>query len=251
MSNGVHRNRPRRGGDLHAAGIDRAASLRAEDAERAGTSTPRSCTTARTTIASRTLSASVLTQRDFDDDRYLSLDLTVDTLTGASPSGAIATGRAADFHQSVGRRRVPDGGRRGTARRYVPRHALCRSTSGWTQPFARLYTLSAGLGFSTEYDYTHLGANLGVTRDFNQRNTTLSAAVAWAQDDIDPVGGAPLAARADAGRRRRLEQGGTDSKDVLDLLLGVTQVHWSARPCCASTTPTATRAAISPIRTRS
>jgi Protein of unknown function (DUF3570) len=38
----------------------------------------------------RDLSASILTRRDFDDDRYLSLDLTVDSLTGASPSGAIA-----------------------------------------------------------------------------------------------------------------------------------------------------------------
>ena len=64
----------------------------------------------------RDLSASILTRRDFDDDRYLSLDLTVDSLTGASPSGAIAHGRAADLYQPVGERRVRDGGRPGSAR---------------------------------------------------------------------------------------------------------------------------------------
>ena len=95
---------------------------------------------------------------------------------------------------------------------------------GWTQPFARLYTMTAGLGFSTEYDYTHVGANLGVTRDFNRRNTTLSAAVAYAQEDIDPVGGTPLplALMQDVGDDS--SKAGTDSKDVLDLLLSVTQV---------------------------
>ena len=49
----------------------------------------------------RDLSASVMTRRDFDDDRYLSLDLSVDSLTGASPSGAIATGAAQTFHSRL------------------------------------------------------------------------------------------------------------------------------------------------------
>jgi hypothetical protein len=171
----------------------------------------------------RDLSASVMTRRDFDDDRYLSLDLSVDSLTGASPSGAIATGDAQTFTSPSGDDTYE------TAAGEVPlddtfldtRYAL---DVGWTQPFARLYTLSAGAGFSTEYDYTHLGANLGVTRDFNKRNTTLSAAVAWAQEDIDPVGGTPLplALMQDVGDES--SKAGTDSKEVLDLLLGVTQV---------------------------
>ena len=96
--------------------------------------------------------------------------------------------------------------------------------ANWTQPLARVYTVSAGLGFSTEYDYRHLGANLSLARDFNKRNTTLSAGVAWSQDDIEPVGGAPipLAQMLDVGDvGNKL---GNDSKDVLDLLLGFTQV---------------------------
>jgi hypothetical protein len=171
----------------------------------------------------RDLSATILTRRDFDDDRYLSLDLTVDSLTGASPSGAIAMDGPQTFTSPSGDDVYE------TAAGQVPlddtfldtRYAL---DVGWTQPFGRLYTITAGLGFSTEYDYTHLGANLGVTRDFNRRNTTLSAAVAYAQEDIDPVGGTPLplALMQDVGDDS--SKAGTDTKDVLDLLLGVTQV---------------------------
>src|SRR5690606_16650467 len=89
---------------------------------------------------------------------------------------------------------------------------------------ARLYTFSAGIGFSTEYDYTHLGANLGLSRDFNKRNTTLSVGLAYSQDDIDPVGGAPipLSQMLDVGDNSN--KLGTDSKNVLDLLVGITQV---------------------------
>jgi len=171
----------------------------------------------------RDLSASILARRDFDDDRYLNLDLTVDSLTGASPSGAIAMDGPQTFTSPSGNDVYQ------TAAGQVPLDDTFLDTRfaldvGWTQPFARLYTMTAGLGFSTEYDYTHLGANLGVTRDFNRRNTTVSAAVAYAQEDIDPVGGTPLplALMQDVGDDS--SKAGTDTKDVLDLLLGVTQV---------------------------
>jgi hypothetical protein len=169
------------------------------------------------------VSASILSRRDFDDDRFLSLDLSVDTLTGASPSGAIATDGPQTFTSPSGDAVYS------TAAGEIPFDDTFLDTRvalnvGWTQPFARLYTLTGGVGFSTEYDYTHAGANLGVTRDFNRRNTTLSAAVAFAQDDIEPVGGTPvpLALMQDVGDDS--SKLGTASKDVLDLLFGVTQV---------------------------
>ncbi len=171
----------------------------------------------------RDFSASVLTRRDFDDDRYLSLDLTVDSLTGASPSGAIASGTPQTFTRPSGDDvyQTPAGEIPLDDSFLDTRYAL---DVGWTQPFARLYTLAAGVGFSTEYDYTHVGANFGVTRDFNRRNTTLSAAVAWAQDDIDPVGGAPLPLAPMRDVEDESSKAASDSKDVLDVLLGLTQV---------------------------
>ena len=177
----------------------------------------------------RDMSAIVMTRRDFDDDRYLSLDLTVDSLTGASPNGAIASDGPQTFTGPSG------GDIYQTPAGEIPLDDSFLDTRvafdvGWTQPFGRLYTLAAGVGYSTEYDYTHLGANLGVTRDFNRRNTTLSAAVAWAQEDIDPVGGAPTPfapmgdVEDESDEGDEAGEGGTQSKDVLDVLLGLTQV---------------------------
>jgi len=169
------------------------------------------------------ISAAVAAKRDFGDERSLSLSLTADTLTGASASGAIALDRVQTFTSPSGKATYS------TPARDVPlddtfhdtRFAL---TAAWTQPLARLYTVSAGLGFSTEYDYRHLGANLSLARDFNKRNTTLSLGLAYSQDDIDPVGGAPvpLSQMLDVGDGSN--KLGSDSKTVLDLLVGFTQV---------------------------
>jgi hypothetical protein len=169
------------------------------------------------------ISAAVSATRDFDDERKLGLSLTADTLTGASASGAIALDGPQTFTSPSGNKTYT------TSPGDIPlddtfldtRFAV---TASWTQPLARLYTLSTGLGFSTEYDYTHLGANVSLARDFNKRNTTVFAGAAWSQDDIDPVGGAPipLSQMLDVGNQAN--KVGTGSKDVLDLLLGVTQV---------------------------
>ena len=99
----------------------------------------------------------------------------------------------------------------------------------WSQPLARLYTVNAGLGFSSEYDYQHIGANFGLTRDFNQRNTTLSVSTGVCPGHGQARRRSAAAAGANGRcRRRRLVPGNradsTDTKNVLDVLLGVTQV---------------------------
>ena len=173
------------------------------------------------------MSVSAHATRDFGDERKLGLDLSVDSLTGASPSGAIATGGAQTFTSPSGRATysTPSG--------EIPLDDTFHDTrvalnGNWSQPFARLYTVDAGLGFSSEFDYQHIGANFGLTRDFNERNTTLSAALAFASDTIKPVGGLhdPLSLMGDAseGDDDDGAGGGTDKKDVLDVLLGFTQV---------------------------
>lgn len=168
-------------------------------------------------------SLNVLASRLFADDRILRIGLAVDSLTGATPSGAVPQGEVQTFTRPSGE------GSYTVAPGEFPlddtfldtRYAL---TAGWQQPLGRLYTGSAGLSFSTEYDYTHLGANFGLARDFNKRNTTVSAGFALARDDFDPVGGAPvpLSAMSDVGDLAN--RSGSQSKDVVDLLLGVTQV---------------------------
>jgi Protein of unknown function (DUF3570) len=169
------------------------------------------------------VSAAIAAKRDFGDEKSLGLTLTADTLTGASASGAIALDSPQTFTSPSGRATYS------TEAGDVPLDDTFKDTrfalnASWSQPLARLYNFSAGLGFSTEYDYQHIGANLGLSRDFNKRNTTVSAGLAWSQDDIDPVGGAPipLSQMLDVGNNSNKLS--SDSKTVVDLLLGVTQV---------------------------
>lgn len=174
------------------------------------------------------LSLSSHALRDFGDDRKLGLDLSVDSLTGASPSGAIAASGAQTFTSPSGRDSyvTPAGEIPLDDTFHDTRFAL---NASWSQPFARLYTANVGLGVSSEYDYQHAGANFGVTRDFNDRNTTMNIAAAFGNDIIKPVGGirAPFSAMGDvvgedASPANRID--GSDSKTVLDLLFGVSQV---------------------------
>jgi hypothetical protein len=168
-------------------------------------------------------SVSINARRDFQDDRFLGLDLSVDTLSGASPNGALAQGGAQTFTSPSGR------GSYSTKAETIPlddtfKDARVAGGISWTQPIARLYTFSAGVGVSSEYDYQHAGANLGLSRDFNQRNTTLSAGLSYSRDKINPVGGTPtpLSQMLDVGDLTN--RSGSRSKDIADALLGVTQV---------------------------
>ena len=168
-------------------------------------------------------SVSAIARRMFVDDRFMTLSLTVDGLTGATPSGAIRQ----DVPQTFTR---PSGNDAYTVPADVlPLDDTFKDTrvaisGGWQQPIGETSLINIGASASKEYDYMHLGVNAKYARDFNQRNTTLSAGIALSMDSLDPVGGAPtpLTPMLDVGdTSNRL---GDQDKDVLDVVLGVTQV---------------------------
>ncbi|MGB5246845.1 MAG: DUF3570 domain-containing protein [Woeseia sp.] len=169
------------------------------------------------------ISVNVLARRNYVDDRSLSLSLAVDSLTGATPSGALPLPVAQTFTSPSGDATytVPAGEHPLDNTFLDTRVAL---SAGWQQPIGRLYTGNAGVSFSKEYDYLHAGVNFGLSRDFNKRNTTLSLGLAFSKDELDPVGGAPVPLSAMLDVDDDSNKLGNPSKDVLDLLVGVTQV---------------------------
>ena len=172
------------------------------------------------------LSLKVLTRRTFVDDRFFTFGLTVDALTGASPNGALPQSVPQTFTKPSGKKTYT------TAPGELPldetfRDSRVAVTASWQQPLGRLYQINVGASASKEFDYLHLGLNAMISRDFNQRNTTISAGLAIAQDELDPIGGTPTgltpmlnAADDDEGRNK----GPAETKDILDLVFGVTQV---------------------------
>ncbi len=158
-----------------------------------------------------------------DEDRSLTLKLTVDSLSGASPSGAVPTDAVQTFTRPSGNGsyQVPAGELPLDDTFLDTRFALAAT---WSQTLGESSRVSFGVSGSTEYDYLHLGANARWERDFNQRNTTLFAGLAYAQDQIEPVGGAPIpfAPMQEAGDQS--SKTGNESKEVIDALVGITQV---------------------------
>ncbi len=85
-------------------------------------------------------------------------------------------------------------------------------------------TISGGLSFSGEYDYQHIGANFKLSHDFNDRNSTVSLALAVARDDLDPEGGAPIPMSAMLDVGDLSNRIGDVDKDVFDIVAGFTQI---------------------------
>jgi hypothetical protein len=169
------------------------------------------------------ISLNILAQRNFLDDRVLSFGLAVDTLTGATPLGATPFDGAQTFTSPSGKKT------HSTPPNVIPLDPSFLDTrfavnANWQQPFGEVNTVNFGLSLSDEYDYTHMGANLTLSRDFNKRNTTASLGFSAARDDWSPVGGTPdpLTSMLDVGDlSNRL---GDQSKDIFDVVVGVTQV---------------------------
>ena len=169
------------------------------------------------------ISANALVKKEFRDGQFLNFSLALDSLTGATPNGATAAGTPQTFTTPSGNNSFT------TPAGEIPLDDTFLDTrfaisANWQQPIGDVSTIDVGASFSTEFDYQHLGVNLSFTRDFFQHNTSLTAGIALAADDIDPEGGAPIPLAPMRGIGDQSSKLGTDSKDIVDLLFGVTQV---------------------------
>lgn len=162
--------------------------------------------------------------KEIGDDEFLNLKLTLDSLTGASANGATPSDQPQTFTRPSGR------GSYTVAPGETPLDDTFKDTRAalavnWDKPISRLMRGSLGANVSKEYDYLSLGVNGSVSRDFNQRNTTVTAGMSFAADTIEPEGGipTPFASMVAAGQPQPRDDS-SDTKSTVDLLFGVTQV---------------------------
>lgn len=171
----------------------------------------------------RDVSLNAIARKELREESFLNLTLALDTLTGASPSGAVPSTVPQTFTR-------PSGDASYTiAAREQPLDDTFQDTrtalsASWQWPVTRLTLLDVGASLSDEYDYTHTGVNARIAHDFNDRNTTLSFGLALGNDTIDPVGGRPVPLAPMLGEGNATNKRGDESKDVTDFLIGVTQV---------------------------
>ncbi|MEN8719464.1 MAG: DUF3570 domain-containing protein, partial [Oceanococcaceae bacterium] len=174
-------------------------------------------------------------RRWFDDERVLSGKLVVDTLTGASATGAVPSDQPQTFTRPSGN------GSYTTSPGETPLDDTFRDTRvalafGWSQPLSRAFDGRIDLNVSNEYDYLSLGLSAQLGYDFHRNNSRLTFGLGAAQDTISPEGGVPRPS-AEAGFRPDRQEpiqsetdfsasrlGAEEDKTTLDALLGFTQV---------------------------
>jgi hypothetical protein len=171
---------------------------------------------------------------NLEDERAWNIKFVADTLTGATPNGATPSDEIQTFTRPSGE------GSYNVAAGENPLDDTFHDTRGalsttWSAPLGRDYAYTAGAYGSIEYDYTSFGVNGSIARYLNNKNTTLNMGLSLSMDSIGPEGGIPNpltrmpfeAGKSDDDFNKEFNasrSGPDDTKTIMDLLLGVTQV---------------------------
>jgi hypothetical protein len=177
-------------------------------------------------------------RKELGDDEYLNLKLVVDSLTGASPTGAVPSSTPQTFTRASG------AGSYTVAAGEVPLDNTFHDTRAalsaeWEKPLSDATKGAFGANISSEYDFQSIGLNATLAYDMNQRNTTLTAGIALESDTINPEGGIPteletvlMGSDDDEDENEEEEEdeddlegrNSSENRQQFDLLLGLTQV---------------------------
>jgi hypothetical protein len=164
-------------------------------------------------------------RKELGDDEYLNLRLVVDVLTGSSANGAIPTSSPQTFTQPSGNSVYT------TNPNEAPLDPSFLDTrvalSGeWEKAINDRLKGVYSANLSTEYDYISFGLGTTFAKDNDDKSRTFTLGLAANFDSIDPVGGVPkgLTVMPVTAPSSKTTEGGTDSKTVVDLLFGVTQI---------------------------
>jgi hypothetical protein len=183
----------------------------------------------------RSVDAIVKLTHDFGDERLLGVQLAVDSLSGGSPNGAIASHSVQTFATpSSGLQSGGGGGEDDEDEGHPYTVAAGRqplvagfkdlrvaADLSWSQPLGVGNRLSVGGHLSKEYDFLSVSANGSFSHDFNNKNTTLGLGLSTEFDQIKAVGGTPVPG-SDYALQSKTR--GNETKKVYGAQLGLTQV---------------------------
>ncbi len=174
--------------------------------------------------------------KDYGDSANFNFKVVLDSLTGASATGAIEQNTPQTFTRPSGK------GNYQIDANSTPLDDTFKDTrvqinAVWTDALAEDMRYTVGTNLSKEYDYFSLSANGEIARDFNQKNTTLSAGLSFGSDEYSPEGDIPLAFSSmviDQGQFATRDDfwtaydatrvTGSDTVTTSELLLGWTQM---------------------------
>ena len=174
-------------------------------------------------------------QKAFGDTSLLDMKLVIDSLTGASASGAVAQDKSQTFTRPSGNGEYIVGAGQ-TPLDDTFHDTRVQASANWTETLTPEWKVNGGLYGSKEFDYMSMGLNGGIERGLNKDNTTLALSGSYTYDIVDPVGGRPVGLSAMVLRgdydnedafREAFDQTRIDEstdKQTADIMLGITQV---------------------------
>ena len=159
-------------------------------------------------------------KKDLGDEESVSFKLVLDSLTGASANGAVPSTMPQTFTRPSGN------GTYTVNPNETPLDDTFKDTRvaysmNWEKPVDRNNRRNLGFNVSKEYDFTSISGNALWQHDTNQKNTTYSYGINIELDDFDPVGDIPEPLTDMLAQDKGSS---SDSRDIVDLLFGVTQV---------------------------
>lgn len=185
----------------------------------------------------RTIEPVVSLKKDFGDLHVLDATFVIDSLSGASPNGAIPSHKPQTFASPSSTSLTPTPGAKTTLYTTAPgnlpqdphfKEDRVAGDLGWSQPMGIDNIVSLGGHLSTEHDFDSAAVNAAVSHDFNSKNTTLSAGINEEIDRIHPRGRTPVPGSEYSLYARESNK----SKTVTGGLVGLTQVmarNWLAQ----------------------
>jgi hypothetical protein len=158
--------------------------------------------------------------RDLGDEESLTFKFVVDSLTGASATGAVPSTQVQTFIRPSGN------GTYTVSPNDTPLDDTFKDTRvafsmNWEKPIDRNNRRNLGFNVSHEYDFTSVSANAMWQHDTNQKNTTYSYGLNVELDEIEPVGDIPEPLTSMYAQDKGDD---SDTRTIVDLLFGVTQV---------------------------
>jgi len=165
-------------------------------------------------------------RKEVNDKEFLNFRIVIDALTGASANGAVPMPFPQTFTKPSGN------GIYVTPANETPLDDTFRDLRAalnveWEKPVNPDLKAVYSANISREYDYTSLGGSVTFSRDTNTKNTTYTGGISLNLDLIEPVGGTPVGMTEMPDYQGGIEkktQGSSETKTVVDLLFGVTQV---------------------------
>lgn len=158
--------------------------------------------------------------KDLGDDESISMKLTLDSLTGASATGAVPSSNIQTFTRPSGK------GAYTVKPNETPlddtfHDSRAAFSLNHEKPIDRNNRRTLGFNISKEFDFFSLAGNASWQHDTNQKNTTYLMGVNIEMDQITPVGNAPVPL-SDVSLKNK--DASSEDKNIIDLVFGVTQI---------------------------